>query len=485
MVYISINFLLIFSSFITLLSLLINMAKTKNERAKKNTFKTIKNKCCDPFKKHNRWYMTNLRSINKDLVKVAKQIKVNLNTSNLICSSCQTIILRSHKKQSSADNSNVSLSVAPTSSSASNVNAPSVSRRTSTVTQSDEIASISPRHATTSMDFSDISDNDVQQSSQKSSSSGLSAEAYDAVSDVVRKLNDALINTPVQPIDYIKLGTKKYSASKLKEINKYLAKYVFKGTSFFQDANEMISQLKKKFKSVTSRSEKIKLLSVLPQSWNASKIADEFNIPWDMAKKVKDLVGKHGILCGPEKKLPSNKLDTATLELVQEFYRSEDISRVCPGQRECVTVTVENGKISLQRRLVLMNLKEAYVHFKEKYADIKIGFSKFAELRPKECVLALENYGTHTTCVCQYHQNFKLCFAALKRIGMFRQFETFRDLLSDVLCGQNTDGCRFGKCEDCINKIIDTASSVRITLEEEQLLEAISFKQWTNATGEI
>ena len=31
---------------------------------------------------------------------------------------------------------------------------------------------------------------------------------------------------------------------------------------------------------------------------------------------------------------------------------------------------------------------EAYRQFKTHYPDIKVGFSKFAELRPKECVLA-------------------------------------------------------------------------------------------------
>ena len=38
---------------------------------------------------------------------------------------------------------------------------------------------------------------------------------------------------------------------------------------------------------------------------------------------------------------------------------------------------------------------------------MKIGFSKFAELRPKECVIAGSS-GTHSVCVCTTHQNVKL-----------------------------------------------------------------------------
>ena len=38
---------------------------------------------------------------------------------------------------------------------------------------------------------------------------------------------------------------------------------------------------------------------------------------------------------------------------------------------------------------------------------MKIGFSKFAELRPRYCVLAGAS-GTHSVCICTIHQNVKL-----------------------------------------------------------------------------
>jgi hypothetical protein len=61
----------------------------------------------------------------------------------------------------------------------------------------------------------------------------------------------------------------------------------------------------------------------------------------------------------------------------------------------------------------LCNLKEAYSSFKEKFPGAKIGFSKFVELRPKQCVLAGSS-GTHSVCVCTTHQNMKLMFTASK-----------------------------------------------------------------------
>ena len=38
--------------------------------------------------------------------------------------------------------------------------------------------------------------------------------------------------------------------------------------------------------------------------------------------------------------------------------------------------------MDVQKRPVLNNLKEVYREFKEKFPNQKIGFSKFAELRP-------------------------------------------------------------------------------------------------------
>ena len=56
---------------------------------------------------------------------------------------------------------------------------------------------------------------------------------------------------------------------------------------------------------------------------------------------------------------------------------------------------------------MLGKLKELYQEFKVKHPTDKIGFSKFADLQPKHCILAGAS-GTHTVCVCTIHQNVKL-----------------------------------------------------------------------------
>ena len=134
---------------------------------------------------------------------------------------------------------------------------------------------------------------------------------------------------------------------------------------------------------------------------------DEFGVTNYMAKRVKKLVEDKGVLSSPNFNA-GKPLPESTLEQVRKFYSHDDISWVMPGKKDFVSVRNANGiKVHQQKRLVLCNLREAYHQLKILHPDVKIGFSTFAQLRPKECVLAGSS-GTHSVCVCVVHQNAKL-----------------------------------------------------------------------------
>ena len=98
---------------------------------------------------------------------------------------------------------------------------------------------------------------------------------------------------------------------------------------------------------------------------------------------------------------------------VTDFYESDEMSRLCSGRRDVKTVRDADGrKQAVQKRLVLGSLRELYREFKRVTDSPAIGFSTFASLRPPHCVLA-GSAGTHSVCVCLYHQNSKLQAAAL------------------------------------------------------------------------
>ena len=169
------------------------------------------------------------------------------------------------------------------------------------------------------------------------------------------------------------------------------------------DGSEMIQQLKEKFRSTAQRSEQLQILTVLPKSWSLKKIQQEFGVSNYMARKSKDLVKKKGVLSLPGPK-PGPSLLPETVDIVHAFYEHDDISRVMPGKKDFVSVKQEGKRVHVQKRLMLSNLREVYHEFKEKFPDRKIGFSKFAELRPKHCILAGAS-GTHSVCACVYNSS--------------------------------------------------------------------------------
>ena len=80
---------------------------------------------------------------------------------------------------------------------------------------------------------------------------------------------------------------------------------------------------------------------------------------------------------------------------------------------------------------------------------MKIGFSKFAELRPRYCVLAGAS-GTHSVCVCTIHQNVKLMILGAKLPELSSsEFKTYHDFVARIICNPPLPQCYLGECDSC------------------------------------
>ena len=121
-------------------------------------------------------------------------------------------------------------------------------------------------------------------------------------------------------------------------------------------------------------------------------------------------------------------LPPETVFIISSFCESDDISRVMPGKKDFISVKKEGKREHIQKRLILSDLRGVYCEFKERYPYHKIGFSKFAKLRPKHCVLA----GTHSVCVCTIHQNVKLMLL-VKEIQI-PELPTYHHWLAKIMC---------------------------------------------------
>ena len=106
-----------------------------------------------------------------------------------------------------------------------------------------------------------------------------------------------------------------------------------------------------------------------------------------------------------------------------------------PGKKDFISIVVNGKKEAVQKRLLLMNLRELHLLLKE--AHISVSFSVFCKLRPKNCIIAGAS-GTHSVCVCTIYQNVKLMLDAIniKKItaNFEKPIESYKDCLNEMMC---------------------------------------------------
>lgn len=221
------------------------MAKSKktlyrNKNESKSKTRSHKS-CCNPFKSHNNWILKQLRVVTNIIAKKASEFDVKLAIGSFVCTTCY------HRLQNS-----------------------------SSILQSSSHGSFENDLSSPEMPFS-----------QQSGSSG---SEFD-VSSIVEHLNAALKGSGIPEIEMSNLRYTTYATQKRDEIMRFLSKNVF-NVDFSNESREMIDQLKAKFETASSRDERTKILSILPQSWSATTVAEEFKVPIYMAKATKKLVQK-------------------------------------------------------------------------------------------------------------------------------------------------------------------------------------------------
>lgn len=114
-----------------------------------------------------------------------------------------------------------------------------------------------------------------------------------------------------------------------------------------------------------------------------------------------------------------------------------------------------------------MSLKEAYSKLSEQHPDVKIGLSKFCELRPQN--VKLFDHIPHHVCVCSYHENVRLLLLALKEHTSLAV--EFRAFINQVTCDSSPKKCMSSECDDCKNLIDDFTPTSAAT---------VSYQQWQN-----
>lgn len=294
----------------------------------------------------------------------------------------------------------------------------------------------------------------------------------------VSNLNVVLTPLGESPISRPKLlRVKSYAERKASAVAQTIKKNIFNVSPEINDGQEIINQFKEKFASVKTANEKYMILTCLPKSWSEHKIISEFGVSPYVAHIAKQTQTNKGIMSVPDRKYQHNIPDSV-VKLVTDFYIEDDISRLMPGMKDTKSVREGGKRVKKQKRLLLANLKELYKEFKVRHPVCKIGFSRFASLRPKYCILAGAP-GTHNVCVCTICENAKLMLKSIQDLKYKSddEMENLNYFVKKMVCNDPSPNCYLNKCKACPG---DTA--VLETLNkwlERNLIEEMMYKKWT------
>lgn len=142
------------------------------------------------------------------------------------------------------------------------------------------------------------------------------------------------------------------------------------------------------------------------------------------------------------------------------MYLREDISRILPGKKDKVSVKVESGKEARQKRLLLVNLREAHALFKIG-SKLKVGFSKFASLRPRQVLpITLRD---HEVCMCKYHENIDLLHTLTITSLVSSHYKTAEYLLNATVCSQEESKCSNCGVDRVVNELFNTDDELPVS----------------------
>jgi hypothetical protein len=117
--------------------------------------------------------------------------------------------------------------------------------------------------------------------------------------------------------------------------------------------------------------------------------------------------------------------------------------------------------------------------FCEDNPQMKIGLTKFKELRPEHVLSSMKT--PHNVCVCQIHENLRCCLKSLNSSHqMVSAIITDYKIHENFTCPQPTINCFDNRCVDCMNckKLKETAENL------ENLNQPVSWNKWVKTTQE-
>ena len=116
-----------------------------------------------------------------------------------------------------------------------------------------------------------------------------------------------------------------------------------------------LMELLKEKCEVSSRQEKVRLLTLVPETWTIDQTSKKFDVSTRLVKQARRPRKQKGISGEPEPN-KGHPLTPETVARVRTFYEDDQYSRMCPCKKDFVSVRTDGAKLHKQKRLLLLNL---------------------------------------------------------------------------------------------------------------------------------
>ena len=176
------------------------------------------------------------------------------------------------------------------------------------------------------------------------------------------------------------------------------------------EVDEFLHRLRCLFDKSTYQ-EQILLMQTTPNQWGWKKIQNFFNCTSHQARAAIIQRTKYGDLSKPTDKRGNKPFDPKIAQIIEDFYLDDEISRESSNTKD---TRKPKGLGTVVIRYMTMSIGETFKLFKSRYASLKVGRSKFYDLKPswvrEDC--------PHQVCLCIQHQNIDLLLGVSKERPM-------------------------------------------------------------------
>jgi len=183
-----------------------------------------------------------------------------------------------------------------------------------------------------------------------------------------------------------------------------------------------------------------------------------------------------GISCRRKARAENQKckgLSLKTMKKIQQYFQSDDVSRITTGKRDTITKNAEKR----QRRVLLDTIQNLHVKFCADNPLEHVSYSLFCTLRPFHVVHASAR--DRQTCLCKVHENGQLMFDKLNNLKLLPPTcNSLEKCIEGICCDGGKEECYNRRCSICRDKSLISADGADEDTE-------VCWWEWTYEVNDV